>query len=893
MAALAVHAADSQPTSIPVSMLSVADPALEVTVWASSPLLRNPTNMDFDADGRLWVNEGVNYRGHANREPKGDRIVILEDTDHDGRADTTSVFIQDPELRAPMGIAVIDNRIVVSAAPNLIVYTDVNRDRRFDPAVDRREVLLTGFNGRRHDHSLHSVTVGPDGDWYWNAGNCGSLFTDKSGRTFRMGSAYGRGTGELGWDPAQIAGQASDDGHVWIGGFAARMRPDGSRVRILGHNFRNSYEQTVTAFGDVFQNDNDDPPACRTTYLLEGGNAGFCSADGQRSWSADRRPGQSVPVSEWRQEDPGTMPSGDVYGGGSPTGIVYSEHNALGAAYRGVLLSCEPGRNTVFGYVPKADGAGFRLERFDFLTSNKEGRFAGTDFHGGDERERDLKTRFRPSDVAVGPDGAVYVADWFDARVGGHADWDETLSGTIYRVAPRGFKPVIPKVDLNTYAGAVAALRNPSVNVRGAAHDAVLGHAWGIRSIPDLRPVTALLKDPDPVMRARAVWILAKGDARKVQPLLKDRDPQLRLVAYRALRRASEESALGSGPRSTDELVTLARRMAQDPSPAVRRDVALSVRDLPWDRTGDILVTLAAGFDGADRTYLEALGTGAWHKEAALYEALLARQAEGGRDALKWTPAFSWIAWRLHPEASLAAFKTRALARTLSDADRKRATTAIGFNDSAAAAEAMLEIAAGTDKVVRAESLWWLLNRKDTSWKAHGVADALKTRGIYDPDRIEIGEAVVPAPEAPKYAVKEVVALAGDERRGGEKFNSTCVSCHRLGDTGAEYAPNLTGWASRQTLDVLVNSVINPGADIASGFNGTEIVLKDGTTVHGIVLSGGDPVVIQSAGGVTQHIPKSRIQSQKGLNRSLMLSADQLGLAPQDLADIAAYLRKR
>jgi hypothetical protein len=78
-------------------------------------------------------------------------------------------------------------------------------------------------------------------------------------------------------DVAKVLGTryAADDGHVWVGGFAARMNPDGTRVRIIGHNFRNSYEQTVSSFGDVFQNDNDDPPACRTAFLLEYGNAGF------------------------------------------------------------------------------------------------------------------------------------------------------------------------------------------------------------------------------------------------------------------------------------------------------------------------------------------------------------------------------------------------------------------------------------------------------------------------------------------------------------------------------------------------------------------------------------------------------------------------------------------
>ena len=57
----------------------------------------------------------------------------------------------------------------------------------------------------------------------------------------------------------EIAGEKSDDGNVWIGGAAYRMNPDGTDVEVIGHNFRNSYEQTVTSFGDVFQNDNDDP----------------------------------------------------------------------------------------------------------------------------------------------------------------------------------------------------------------------------------------------------------------------------------------------------------------------------------------------------------------------------------------------------------------------------------------------------------------------------------------------------------------------------------------------------------------------------------------------------------------------------------------------------------
>ena len=255
-------------------------------------------------------------------------------------------------------------------------------------------MLLTGFDGRNHDHALHSVTFGPDGRWYFSQGNAGAHFTDRGGKTFRVGSVYnpvpdGGAQPVFGFAPPSYAGAKSDDGHVYVGGFSARMQPDGTGVEILGFNFRNSYEQTVTSFGDIFHNDNDDPPACRTTYLMEYGNLGFFSRDGKRTWQADRRPGQSIPTAEWRQEDPGVIPSGDVYGGGAPTGIVFNEGDGLGKKWRGLLLSAEAARNTIFGYFPKAQGAGYQLDRMDFLTSNAAQQFAGTDFKGGKVNSRD------------------------------------------------------------------------------------------------------------------------------------------------------------------------------------------------------------------------------------------------------------------------------------------------------------------------------------------------------------------------------------------------------------------------------------------------------------------------------------------------------------------------
>src|SRR5439155_15754135 len=168
------------PVRVPLDLFHLPE-GLEITLWASTPMLHNPTNIDIDKDGRIWVAEGVRYRAHFARQPDGDRIVVLEDTDGDGKADSSHTFVQETGLIAPLGIAVIDNKVIVSQPPDLIVYTDVDRNQRFDPAIDKREVLLTGFMGINHDHSLHSVTVGPDGKWVFSAGNTGAMFTDKSG----------------------------------------------------------------------------------------------------------------------------------------------------------------------------------------------------------------------------------------------------------------------------------------------------------------------------------------------------------------------------------------------------------------------------------------------------------------------------------------------------------------------------------------------------------------------------------------------------------------------------------------------------------------------------------------------------------------------------------------
>ena len=173
-----------------VEALDVAD-GLEASLFASEPDLLSLTNLDIDHRGRIWVCEVVNYRRNNGKRPAGDRILILEDTDGDGKADSQKVFYQGRDIDSAMGICVLGNQVIVSCAPNVWIFTDEDGDDK----ADKKEPFFTKTGQPQHDHSAHSFLFGPDGKLYWNVGNTGKAVHDKDGNLVR-GSRWQQSRGQ-------------------------------------------------------------------------------------------------------------------------------------------------------------------------------------------------------------------------------------------------------------------------------------------------------------------------------------------------------------------------------------------------------------------------------------------------------------------------------------------------------------------------------------------------------------------------------------------------------------------------------------------------------------------------------------------------------------------------
>ncbi len=580
-----------------LKQLKVAD-GLAVGLYASEPMIRNVISMDVDARGRVWTTEGANYRlfqKWGKLRAEGDRIVILEDPNADGVADSAKVFYQGHDVNSALGICVLGDKVIVSCSPNIMLFEDKNGD---DVADGPPKILFSGIGAVDHDHGAHAFSFGPDGKLYFNIGNDGKQLKTADGKDFVVDKAGNKVNG---------------DRKPYQQGLVFRCNVDGSEVETLGWNFRNNFEVAVDSFGTLWQSDNDDDgnKGVRINYVMEFGNYGFKDEKTGAAWNQKRtNMEKEIPLQHWHLNDPGVVPNLLQTGAGSPTGITIYEGSLLPEMFRNQIIHCDAGPRAVRAYPVKYDGAGYSATIADILTSEDNW--------------------YRPSDVVVAPDGSLYISDWNDAGVGGHFMADqkfEEMTGRIYRVAPPGHKPTVPKLDLKSAKGAVAALQSPNNATRYLAWTAL--RELGAKAESDLKKVW---NNGEPRMRARSLQLLAriKGkEASYVQAALKDDASDLRITGLRIARE-----------RGMD-LIPLVKQLAKDPSAQVRRECAIALRHSKSPEAPALWAALAQQHDGKDRWYLEALGLSADQNEDAYFNAWFAAVADNWN-----TPAGRDLIWR-------------------------------------------------------------------------------------------------------------------------------------------------------------------------------------------------------------------------------------------------------
>lgn len=486
-----------------------------VTLFADDDLAHDIHALTIDARGRVVVS-GPGY------------VKVLIDADRDGRADRAEVFAE-PQAGA-QGMYFHGSDMLCTAEGGLVRYRDRNGDDQADGPPD---VFLRMPTGGEHD--AHAIRRGPDGWWYLIAGNVSGI-NDKYVTTTTSPVAAPRA------------------------GVLLRLAPDLSAGEVVAHGFRNAYDFTFDAVGEIFTGDSDGERdvslpwylPSRVVHVLPGSDAGWVT----ESWK--RRDGYlDMP------------PAVASLGRGSPTGIICYRHAQFPAEYHAALFVLDWTYGRVQVLKLKQRGSSVTAEPTDFLT--------GVGAHG-----------FAPTSGAVGPDGALYIS------VGGRG-----TRGGVYRVTSTQ-RPVVNLLDRPAPASPAEQLTmclrcpeplsswgrrvwEPVAKGLGAeafiqaAQDEARPAVERLRAIEILTEtfhgldsdlLATLARSSRPAVRARAAWSLGRSQTQTPRVALLTQfltDPEPFVV------RAGLEACLGADAPTLAELASPLAQTLASPDPYIRQ----------------------------------------------------------------------------------------------------------------------------------------------------------------------------------------------------------------------------------------------------------------------------------------------------------------------------------
>jgi len=348
----------------------------EINLYASEvefPNLKNPCQLAFDAQGRLWVTTMESYPMYLPGNPVDDKVLIFEDTDGDGRADEETIFADG--LHVPTGIELGDGGAYVAQQPNLMFLEDTDGDDR----ADVRQYRLHGFDSADSHHALSAFTWGPGGALYFQEG------------TFHHTQV------ETPYGPERVKNAA-----------VFRYEPITERFDIfVSYPFANPWGHTFDRWGQNFVAD------------ASGGANYFATAfSGDVDYPRKHPSMKQFLEKQWR-----------------PTSgcELVSSRNFPEEFQGNYLLNNVIGFHGVLQYEMKEDGSGFSAEPVEPLLRSSD-------------------RNFRPVDLEFGPDGALYIVDWFNPLIGHmqHSIRDpkrDVNHGRIWRIHYTG-KPLVEPAEI-------------------------------------------------------------------------------------------------------------------------------------------------------------------------------------------------------------------------------------------------------------------------------------------------------------------------------------------------------------------------------------------------------------------------------------------------------------
>jgi putative membrane-bound dehydrogenase-like protein len=500
---------------------------LEVKLFASEPLVRQPVTMTFDDRGRVWVIQYLQYPAPAGLKPvevdqylrtkydrrpeppplgpKGaDRITILEDTDGDGVADKAKDFVTGLNLASALALG--DGGVYVGQAPYLLFYPDRNGD---DVPDGDPEVLLTGFGMEDAHAVVNSLVWGPDG---WLYGAQGSTVT------------------------ADIRGIGFQQG-IW------RYHPPTKKFELFAEGGGNTWGVDFDRHGNVLAGTNFGGAVL--LHQVQGGYyiKGFA---------------KHGPLHNPHTYGYFEHAAHEGWRGGHVTcgGIVY-QGTALGEKFANSYIAANLLSNAIYWHSIEPRGSTFKTR------------------HAGELLTTD-DVWFRPIDCLAGPDGALWIADWYDVRAN-HVipedTWDKS-NGRIWRVQRQGARPAVPLDLAKRSSDELIALLASDNDWQVRQARRLLSERRDPATWPKLRELVERSGREDVALES--LWALyASGgwDAALGEKLLSHSSADVRAWAVRLLgdEREVSDAALAS-------LVELARR---EPQPAVRSQLASTARRLP------------------------------------------------------------------------------------------------------------------------------------------------------------------------------------------------------------------------------------------------------------------------------------------------------------------------